>query len=343
MDDPDLPPASEVPLGPQRSGASLGGWTRVMQFLELMLRRASEADGADSSQFAAPTPPLSTALSYGELSQNWRQLMPAGTVSHAQLMADSGDLGEFRLVAASVAGKLHLTSGIPRQDAYDFAPCGGGVVVAVADGPRTPLANGVAAELAVHTAVMTCVELWDQRCGLEERETIIAKALEVASETIRSKNALELRASGHGDEVEPTPETAWATTCTLALVHITDEGKTALSFACVGDSPIIIGEPGDWEVLAGDPRGFGTELSASLPTTLGDIQHVDFEAGTTLLLATDGFAKDFLGVPEMAEWFATNLVTARSPVAAAYLAGYDVQGSFDDRTFLALTRLPHRD
>ena len=266
--------------------------------------------------------------------------MPAGEISHAQLMADSGDIGAFRLVAASVAGKHHLTGGVPRQDAYDFAPCGGGVVVAVADGPRTPVANGVAAELAVRTAIMACLKSWGEPCDRGEREAIIVRALESASETIRSTNALALRASSGGEAEMLTPETAWATTCTLALVALTDEGMTEVSFACVGDSPLITGWSGEWEVHAGDPRGFGTELSSSLPTSVGDVQHIEIDADTILLLATDGFAKDFLGVSEVAEWFATNLYTARSPVAAAYLVGYDVQGSLDDRTFLALTRLP---
>jgi serine/threonine protein phosphatase PrpC len=296
--------------------------------------------GAESVPPPAGRPPaaedrLPPPPRVGRIAGSWRRRLADEQWPRSGLAADCGRLGDFALAAASAVGRSHAHEARPRQDSYGFATIGSGVACAIADGVSQTPHGGPAADAAVAAALTALTALTAD--GVETRLPP-SERLEHAVETARAaveRLARELAADA------PDQERLLATTLLLAVADASDGQRLRVFLASVGDSCALqLDADGEFAELIEASAGTGP-LSDYLPKRSARlrIERFDLALDATLLLATDGVARDLQASETVRRWVAERLPVLDNPLAAAHLLAYERQGSSDDLTFLALRRV----
>ncbi|HEY1734102.1 MAG TPA: protein phosphatase 2C domain-containing protein, partial [Acidimicrobiales bacterium] len=217
------------------------------------------------------------------------RLRRRAAAADAAYRADGGDLGAWAVRAASVSGVRHRLAGDGPQDAYAWRVIGSGadgagaesLVVAIADGVGTVLGAAAAAAVAVTAA-----------CD--------AAAESLATGSVATGSV----ATGSGAVGSVATQTWWSAVVEAADVAVRAVGgATTLVVACIdeagagslariGDSTAMILTGGSWQEIwppAGiDGAPVSTETEALPGSRRAEIAAVSIEAGTALVLMTDG-------------------------------------------------------
>lgn len=268
----------------------------------------------------------------------------AGTSAHPAISIDFGDAEWFRLIAVSIVGARHVSSGEPREDAYAARITREGVVACATDGLSSTPGSRVAAMLVADHLTAALAQssgsgaLWDDRC-----QRAIGRAGDGVKElTPRALDALhDALILGHADSDRPS-----APATTLAAVEISRGADgPRLNWLVLGDT----------EVLTVDPAGGGiqrlshteADLLSDAPDRIGvkgvsgrwRTGSTDLDPLSWVLVASDGAVDGPLGLysrdladtlrqaPASTEKLAMELLT---------LLIAPVQGAHDDRTVVAI-------
>ena len=235
------------------------------------------------------------------------------------------------VTAASMVGRTHAHREQQRQDAYGFKLLSDVLVCAVADGVSGAGLSGLAADVAV-SAALTSVCAHDtglQADGLQRLELAVSEAGDAIDELARGLLPGDIDA---GQQC--------ASTLVLVTVRVIGErGDMEVMTASVGDSSVLeLTVEGDVKVIVGpQPGGRSQELRDYLPKRGSKVARSEciLPHGSTLLLATDGLARDLRDSTAVREWVVGQLRAATTPVAAAHVLSYERQRSSDDLTFVA--------
>ncbi len=297
------------------------------------------------------------------------RLRPGGDSSRPCHSADGGDDGPWALRAASVAGVRHRVTGREVEDAYAWQLAGSAVVVAVADGVGSVPGSGGAARRAVSAACAAAAatlfaaprsaagtlepagldrggkdagqgpqadrrEPGDREPG--DREAHLRGPLEPDGGGGAAACRDALAAAGEAVAAGPGATT-------LAVV-VVDEGG-ACSLARVGDSSAFVLAGGTWRELfdEGPDDGVASSATAALPVGASRVEQseVVLGPGEALVVVTDGVGDPLRDGPTtVAPALAGALATPPSPLGLAWAIDFSRQGCHDDRTLVALWRLP---
>jgi hypothetical protein len=267
--------------------------------------------------------------------------------------------GGWRLLAASVRGKLHAHSALWRDDAFAWEAVAPWTVIAAADGAGSaPLAR-VAARVACAEGVRALKEALAGRtpdCGAEQARRlreVLAEAARQAQQGVRREAANRGR-----------PERDFYTTC-LLVVHAPAPDGDVIGVLQVGDGAVALYADGECTVLGEADHGAYSSETRFLTTP-----HIEAEFAQRAVVAvsqglravavmSDGVSDDFF--PEkkrLVELFDAavirDLADPRGGAVAGVLRGpardpqegraliewlrYEKRGSSDDRTLVLLYR-----
>lgn len=272
----------------------------------------------------------------------WRELEPdpelGDRVDHTITDACDG-LGDWRMIGASLRGKMHAHKGIFREDAFALGEAEGWHLMVVADGGGSCQLSRVGSKLAADTAVksmagfvkkMRDVPLADKVCKLA-LERSLREAWKALSDEAE-KREIDLRDLG--------------TTFLALMYRSTDEGHI-VGVAQVGDG-LVAAELGDGKIVTlGEPDVGETAGVTFFLTSKHWKKWIDRVSVKTLeeppLLLTamcDGVADDFIPFEKhLSKLFAglKQVIEQKQPEEALLeLLGYEKRGSFDDRTLTLL-------
>ena len=266
--------------------------------------------------------------------------------------ADGGDRDGWALRAASLAGVRHRLAGHPGEDAFAWVRTGAAIVLAVADGVGSVAGSGPAARRAVDAACSAAAAVLETRApdvGVEPAgvEPVGVEPVGVEAGTVPddSAGASVVDLEGACREAIAAAQVAVAGgrgATTLVVAAVADDGSCRL--ARVGDSTALVLSGSEWEELfAGpDPERASTATSA-LPADEPAVETAGarITAGEVLVLVTDGIGDPLRDGPgTVAPGLAAALAVPPSPLGIAWAADFSRQGCHDDRTVLALWRVP---
>jgi hypothetical protein len=247
--------------------------------------------------------------------------------------------GGWWLIGASVRGKLHAHEGTFREDSFALGSVPGWNLVAVADGAGSHTLSRVGSELAVKWAI-------------DEMERLLGAADEPGSARAESATQSALKAAWRRLRAEAEerkrPFEDFGTTL-LLLAHHVETGW--LGVAQVGDGLLAAQLEDGQLLLLGSPQtgeysGQTSFLTNYLEADLAKrAEAVHLERPPRLFLVmTDGVADDLYPpeqkLPGLIKPLPGVLAQADRPRALLELISYDLAGSFDDRTLVAVCR-PH--
>jgi len=298
---------------------------------------------------------------------------------HPDWAAAHGRAGAWSVVGVSAVGKSHLRDGLRRDDALLAGGVGPWVAAAVADGAGSAALSRFGATVAVRTVCEALLEgaaLWRGEPVTEMDVPAFATALPAACEEGAvwatrswrrsvspaspplSAEAMKRAFTAAHEQVRRSAQALHTGPeklhCTLLAVLL-DTSDGALVVGQVGDGAILCHTPdagGRWLVEAPSTGQAGESYFLTQPDWEHYFAAASLElpdAGAAVFLMTDGVADDVTYPPNTIEWFTSQMTTQLrqpgSPVDRAagllrWLAGYKVQGSFDDRTLLVLMADP---
>ena len=250
-----------------------------------------------------------------------------------EIVLDRGIVGgDIHVRAASVRGRSHRATGLPRQDAYGVAETAGGqgIVVVIADGvSSTPFAHE-AAHLAVRSLTSRIAKLaefseWRNSARIVECFVEVSGLIADLGTNRRGSSPLGGRA---------------ATTVLLLVVKRGADGTWLGIAARVGDSAAFISfEPSAWHPLFEDahPVDVIDQEVAALPysgeSSDPELRAFDAPAGAGLLLVSDGALSKIAGLEDL-------LVKSEGLPSVLELASYldsEKKGEIDDKTMVLIS------
>jgi serine/threonine protein phosphatase PrpC len=245
--------------------------------------------------------------------------------------------GGWWLIGASVRGKLHAHEATFREDSFALGSVPGWNLVAVADGAGSHSLSRVGSELAAKAAIAEMERLLGAASvpGPALVGSVMQEALGAAWRRLRAEA-----------EQRPRPFEDFGTTL-LLLAHHLETGW--LGVAQVGDG-LLAAQLEDGELrLLGSPQtgeysGQTSFLTNYLEADLAKRAEVTRleRAPQLFLIMTDGVADDLYPpeqkLPKLIEPLSEVLTQADRPRALLKLISYDLPGSFDDRTLVAVCR-----
>ena len=278
----------------------------------------------------------------------------AATSEHPAICTDSFQSADLRVTCVSVRGGFHVSSGVPREDAYAAVALGSGaVVLAVADGVSQARASRIAASAAANAAIVAIGA--SHATGAEWNDRV-----ESAMERAISAIALQESHIGHRGDVDvlgpidmkrrPRGHT------TLALAEVSSTpGGVHVRWASLGDSGVLT-LASDAESInyisdpeAGVEAGVPDQMSGEGIRGRVAKGQVSLPPGSWVILATDGAITEGIGEfnAEISGWLWASIdqsdrvadvsvePDARSDGAfLADLLGRVVDSGFDDRTLV---------
>jgi hypothetical protein len=227
-----------------------------------------------------------------------------------------GTHNAYVVIGASEIGADHGYSVDSAEDAFGYSALAEGIALAVADGatrsPKSAYASRVAVRHALEAITNDC----------DDDAHAVLTALRVGGDAVTAE----------ARENDNSPDD-WATTLTVAFIP--NDSEQPVHCASIGNTHIYALDGGHLLRIAPPGTSFVT-----WPKAMRDIQHMTYplKAGQGLLLATDGVGVDLDRSTPVREWFAQNLLSARSPLDAGRLLAYHRDGSADDRTFILVRR-----
>lgn len=286
----------------------------------------------------APYPTPETAPSIGDIVPLVSPYLSGNNFLRLPLLvADSGQLGDYWLTAASLAGKSHLADGTSGQDSFSFARTtdNQAVVAAVCDGLGRY--KNTAQLGALILSRVLCSHL-----ALIPREAYLADGQHCFTQAVRSANSdlvSILRQFGYQtfDQFSTTAAFCWISPATRGSRVLI--GRIGDCFAFKQSTDYT---HGFYNYYSRDADGAINEVSSSLPNP-GPIQ-VEFRAervgdGEKIVLVTDGLAEDIFSSKDTREWLVNRWSQERvSGLELLHCLSYRKQGSFDDRTALLIER-----
>lgn len=321
--------------------------------------------------------------------------------------------GRYRIVSASVRGRMHIRKDIPREDAVSVYREGNWLAVAVSDGVGSSRYSRLGASFAVNRVCQNLLdqirELTSARKGIRQRlfgeiepgreqlDKAMIEGLRNTADNLKEhveKLTEELESQEHTKDHEPAPSMATSTAeecdtnkpneqttqkvespeqnldlplsnntitlndlhCTL-LVTILNLKSGAVALAQIGDG-LILGLTNDLKAMPLiEPQMPGPtgqtyvitqenwERYCSTRVIVGE----QSKGYVTIFLMTDGVADDCqYGPPEdILQRWANDMdaeirkyddVEITEERLSAYLTDYQVKGSYDDRTLVAVYR-----
>lgn len=274
---------------------------------------------------------LAAPPSLGRIANGWRAGASVGLLPRAAMTGDCCEAFGFQFVAASVIGRAHAHTGDIRDDHYVFstivprtnrAPI---ALAVVADGVSGAQFGAQGAERAAHFAL----------AGFHDGNNRNLSTLECLRSGVETAFA-EVERYAHDDMGMSGTEVA--TTLVVAAVEPDVERVTVLS---IGDSSAFrIAQGNLGELLVSDSVSTAP-LRDYIPRRSSQRFEIRsaFSATDTLLLATDGLATDLMQSPGVRRWVTSQLQTVRNATEASNILQYQRQGSSDDRTFVAVSRI----
>lgn len=273
-----------------------------------------------------PEPP-----SIGRIASAWQRHVADEAWPRPSLVADYGLIGPMTIAAASAIGRGHSHRQLQRQDAYGFRLLDDAVLCAIADGASSAPLSGSAADIAVSAALTAASTAAAARQDLVRR---LEFAASVASDAVFEfgRNLLSRDADIAGQ--------CASTLILCAARPASRRGDMLATLASVGDSSVLeITADKTIKVIVGSPQNTPSHrLRDYLPKP--DMTILTCEClippGSTLLLATDGLARDLHSSPTVRDWFIAGLRNAKTTIDAAHVLSYTRHGSSDDLTFVAI-------
>jgi len=263
------------------------------------------------------------------------------TDKHIDMRANSARLGGYRVVGASVRGRLHKYNKVPRDDAFAVRSNGKWLAVAVSDGVGSRKLSRYGASLSVNRL---CTRFFYSATslkenGLEEALYNAFRKTRADTEQFALKQNIPL-----GD-----------LHCTLLGLFLNIEAGV-IGIGHIGDG-LILGLTDGREVISLAESLTPEEVGATYVFTQTNWeQYFCFEAlplerareFKTICLMTDGVADDcqYGPPPDILQHWVNDMdreIRMFSPAKTAqrlkkYLATYQVKGSFDDRTLVVVYR-----
>jgi serine/threonine protein phosphatase PrpC len=277
------------------------------------------------------TPELPQPPRMGRISRAWRRRLTDFAWPRPGYAADSGRLGEFEVIAASVIGQSHLHDGAPRQDSYHFLAVGDAAVLAIADGVSARPLAGIGAETAAYVAVSTYAALLKNPEARRSWDLLISALMEAIA-------AADGSVRGVAAELQADPEEL-STTLLVADLRRDITGNLVANIAGVGNSSALMVGPDNFlEVIAGPSEGGSpSEYHQFIPGSQGRVRatRAILPPGAALLLVTDGLADDLHASAKLRSWVSTRLSASLTPIEFAHVLSYRRQGSSDDLTAIA--------
>lgn len=360
-------------LGPHPRGQPLDRqkWSRYVRFLEflrqegelprMMIHRAAAAPEPQPEGESVPDEPTPTA--------RWKHLpLPDEPDGHAEHDARAGRTADgLLLIGARVRGKKHKHDGTHCDDWFEFRTAGPWTAVAVADGAGSKKFSRVGARRACEAAVAHLADGLAGRDGtaadLGPIRSVLHGAMLAAYAAVEQA-AQERAASEEHTRILGRPLTLTDLSATLLLLAHTvvrsGDAEHDLVLACqVGDGATAVVEEGGGLRLLGEPDSGSFSGETDFLTSRHRLKAESLDSRThtfvgrlrTALVMTDGVADDYFpsdpgllrlyadlvqnGVLRSAGSDGTPEVRLRQ-----WLDTYQVRGSFDDRTLVALHREP---
>ena len=272
----------------------------------------------------------------------WRELEPdpelGDRVDHT--LTDTCDgLGGWRMIGASLRGKMHAHKGIFREDAFALGEAEGWHLMVVADGGGSCSLSRVGSKLAADTAVRSMAGFVKKMSDGPPAKMVcrlaLERSLEEAWEALSEeaeKRKIDLRELG---------------TTFLALMYRSAQEGHIVGVAQVGDG-LVAAKRGDGNiVLLGEPDVGETAGVTFFLTSKHWKKWIDrisvevLEEPPQLLTAMcDGVADDFIPFEKhLSKLFVglKRVIEQKQPETALLeLLGYEKRGSFDDRTLTLL-------
>lgn len=242
----------------------------------------------------------------------------------------------WKVAFASASGRLHLTTGVPCQDAAAVARRGSTLAVAVADGAGSATLSHLGAQVVTHAvAAFLCRKAKGVTRGAVGAEAILTCARE----------AIRIACDQHGGTLQDYA-------CTLLAVVLTDNKGAAIH---LGDGVIAVVRRAGAQVLSAPDNGefvnetvFVTSPSAvqHLRITLFDTTDI-----TGLSLMTDGAQASLYSrhsgevspaVEQMVNWLDEGTEEEVSQHLLRNIVKHLLPRTSDDCTVLIIRRLPRR-
>lgn len=254
---------------------------------------------------------------------------------------------------ASLAGVRHRLAGTPGDDAYAWTCTNRALVLAVADGVGSVPGSGPAARRAVDAACSAAAASLERRAvtgvvpagsEMDGAGTGDHPGGTVTPDTDAVGRSDEDLASACGEAVAAARAAVagGSGATTLVVAAVGDDGRCRL--VRVGDSSALLLSGPDWEELfAGPEADRSTTATAALPAGEPAVESAGatLAVGDALVLVTDGIGDPIRDGPEtVAPGLAAAMAVPPSPLALAWVADFSRQGCHDDRTVLALWRMP---
>jgi hypothetical protein len=252
-------------------------------------------------------------------------------------IADGGETFGLTVRAASVRGLYKRYVGGPRQDDLCLRthPETRSLIVAVADGVSAAERSDLGAALAVRHACAAVARQLDRDEGkLDWPEVFDHSAWALVEEHRR-----------HVADPAAGPEQAAATLATTlvvaAVTHLGD-GAWRAQAAAVGDSPTLLLQDGEFEVVVGEAASSDGLLGggvAALPRHSRAVRHDErtFGPGAVLLVCSDGLALPLGdGIGEVGRMLTRELARPPEIVDFARLLDFSRSTYDDDRTLIAV-------
>ncbi len=213
------------------------------------------------------------------------------------MSAAPGGEGRWRVIASSVRGSSHVTSGKPNQDAVAWADLpGGGVVAAVSDGhgsDRSPRSDR-GSRLAVAAACQVTTEMVTAPSSAVELEHVLRSAV-LPVTVARWRSAV--RADLDGDPLDGVAGDPLLPYGATLLVAVASGGVVAA--AQIGDGDVVVGRQpasSDHLIVPDDRFVAGETSSLCLDDALSYVRAAvadGDEPPAFVLLATDGYGNSF--------------------------------------------------
>ena len=216
-------------------------------------------------------------------------------------------------------GRTHLQQSRRNEDSFGYVDRAGVTYLAVADGAGSASHAALGSRTAV-TATLTALSSAEGGApSLEEAVWAARRAVAELCDAIRPDMGMD----------------AFATTLAVCAVRATLGGLAESESLLVGNGATLLAAPQDGalqlDVEVG--RTFLTWPKGEVALTRHEKA---VSAGGWVMLATDGLWADLQQEHAIAAWFFDSLEEARDSEGLARCLDYHLEGSGDDRTFLAL-------
>ena len=326
-------------------GTAVIGTVAVLALVEHLTRKR----GDNNLDEAITTEPLETPV---PKIPEWKEVEPQDSryPREHQIQEEIHTAEGVTLIAASRRGKSHAHKGAWREDAFAIQSTNGWQLIAVSDGAGSASLSRLGSEIATRNAVDSLsIRLAEPSDDLDGQ---LLDSLRNA--VVQCRNSIDEQA----EQLELKPNEL---ACTLLLfVHrLLNDGSSLVGYLEVGDGAIFVktagadDEPANLQILDSEDHGatagetwFVTSRPADAWSERAKVLKIN--GGVELVaVATDGVADDFFPYERRAKLLIDAIeqeVFAKpqddQATALQTLLGYELRGSFDDRTLVVLRREP---